>query len=160
MSKMPSVLNRDALLKSVKPTYRPYVEAVLKGKTAAIRATKPADGPAAYIWRMVAFIVSPNPQHHCVPAMADFYIRDEDFAHRTDTYQPRCETEDDRATIARWDAEPGGRESGRTWTMMNRGEQRRKFIKEELDPLVDLIIDNVDRNQWHGARRWKKAFYG
>ena len=28
-------------------------------------------GKAAYLWRMVAFHVSPVPQHHCLPVMAD-----------------------------------------------------------------------------------------
>ena len=160
MSKMPLVRDRDALLKSLNPAARKIAEEVLKGKTAAIRSTKPKNGPAAYVWRMVAFIVSRNPQHQCIPAMADFYVDKADYAHRTDTYQPRGETEADRATIARWDAEPGGRETGRTWTMMNDGERRRRYIKEELDPIADMIVDNIDPALWHGARRWKQAFYG
>lgn len=28
-------------------------------------------GSAAYLWRMVAFVVSPIGQHHCLPMMAD-----------------------------------------------------------------------------------------
>jgi hypothetical protein len=28
-------------------------------------------GKAAYLWRMVAFVVSPLPQHQCLPMMAD-----------------------------------------------------------------------------------------
>lgn len=27
-------------------------------------------GMSAYVWRMVAFQVSPNPKHHCMPVMA------------------------------------------------------------------------------------------
>lgn len=29
-------------------------------------------GKTAYIWRMVAFFVSPNPRHHSMPVTADF----------------------------------------------------------------------------------------
>lgn len=32
----------------------------------------PDQGRAAYIWRMVAFQISPNPKHQCVPVCADF----------------------------------------------------------------------------------------
>lgn len=31
-------------------------------------------GAAAYVWRMVAFMVSPNPKHHCMPCTAEFGI--------------------------------------------------------------------------------------
>jgi hypothetical protein len=154
---MPSVLNRDALLKSVRPEHRSIVEAVLKGKTAQVRATKPADGRAAYVWRNVVFMVSRNSQHQCMPAMADFYLEKEHYAHRPERYEPRGESENDRATIARWDAEPGGREGGRTWLMMDDGAKRRAYMKTELDPLVDLIVDSIPKNQWAGVYRWGRA---
>ena len=48
-------------------------------KNDVVRATKPkvkddepTSGKAAYVWRMVAFMVSTNPQHHCMPMTADF----------------------------------------------------------------------------------------
>lgn len=31
-----------------------------------------AQGIVAYVWRMVAFFLSDNPQHHCMPVMAEF----------------------------------------------------------------------------------------
>ena len=45
-----------------------------------LRASKPAvdneldpqSGKAAYVWRMVAFMTSPNPQHSCMPMTADW----------------------------------------------------------------------------------------
>lgn len=44
-----------------------------KGK---LRASKPSEsGDAAYIWRMVAFQVSPIGAHHCLPMCADFDIQ-------------------------------------------------------------------------------------
>lgn len=46
-------------------------------KNGEIRATKPVvkhanplTGKAAYVWRMVCFIVSPKPYHHCMPVCA------------------------------------------------------------------------------------------
>ena len=49
---------------------REIVEACLnKGK---LRATKPKDGEAAYVWRMTAFMVSPISAHQCMPVTADF----------------------------------------------------------------------------------------
>jgi len=45
----------------------------------SIRSTKPhindnnpITGKAAYIWRMIAFSVSKNPVHHCMPITATF----------------------------------------------------------------------------------------
>jgi hypothetical protein len=52
------IMNGDRLRASAPPVPRPYT----------------ADaGLAYYVWRMVAFSVSPNPQHHCMPVTADFY---------------------------------------------------------------------------------------
>jgi len=41
------------------------------GRENRIRSSKPKDGEAAYLWRMVAFDISPKRQHHCMPMMAD-----------------------------------------------------------------------------------------
>lgn len=119
-----------------------------------LRASRPtkASGASQYIWRMTAFIVSTNPQHHCIPVGADFYINDEDFQHRDDKYVPRAETERDRETVAKWDE--------KTWEGMHRSEQRKQYMKQELDPIVDLIVDSIPKSQWRGAHRWHKAFYG
>jgi len=72
MSRMPQVnLNFDSLSDDHKSLIN---MALNKGK---LRATKPKDGRAAYVWRMAAFIVSPKPQHHCMPVMADFDLPEE-----------------------------------------------------------------------------------
>lgn len=157
MNQMPSVINRDAVLGPLSPAEREFAIQVFRGKTGQIRATKPKDGRAAYIWRMVVFQVSTNPQHHSMPMTADFGILPEHYAHRTETYQPRLQTEGDREAIARWDAEPGGRESGRTWTMMNRSAKEKAYIRDELDPIVDAIVNQIPKNEWHGIRRWGQA---
>lgn len=125
-----------------------------RGGKLKLRASRPtkAKGATQYIWRMVCFIVSPNPQHHCMPVGADFYINESEYAHRTDQYIPRLETDHDRETVNKWNQ--------KTWDMMHKGEKRKKYIKEELDPLVDIIIESIPKNQWHGAKRWHKALYG
>ena len=51
-------------------------------KDGSIRASKPksTDNPysfqAQYVWRNLVFYVSPKPQHHCIPATANFSIYD------------------------------------------------------------------------------------
>lgn len=39
-------------------------------------------GKAAYVWRMVAFSVSPNYRHHHMPCTADFDLPVEDYTER------------------------------------------------------------------------------
>jgi hypothetical protein len=125
-----------------------------RGGKLRLRASRPTKekGATQYIWRMIAFIVSPNSQHHCMPVGADFYINESDYSHRTDQYIPRLETDHDRETVNKWNQ--------KTWDMMHRGEKRKKYIKEELDPIVDIVIENIPKNQWHGAKRWHKALHG
>jgi hypothetical protein len=127
---------------------------VNRGGNVRLRSSRPnkAAGATQYIWRMIAFIVSPNPQHHCMPIGADFYILDSEYAHRTDEYIPQYRYDSDRETVANW--------SQKTWDMMHRGEKRKKYVKEELDPIVDIIVEIIPKNQWYGAKRWSKAFYG
>lgn len=154
---MPQVKDVNALMDGVSDFQRMIIEDVVKltGKTpGVIRSTKPRDGRAAYVWRMVAFMVSRNPQHQCMPATADFYVEKEHYAHRTDKYIPRNESPADRDTVMRWDMEP----DQRTWKMMHDGARRRMFIKEELDPIVDRIVDHIKKSDWHGVRRWGRAF--
>ena len=51
---------------------------ILIKKDSTLRASKPKvtddpiTGKAAYIWRMVCFMVSPKRQHQCMPMTADF----------------------------------------------------------------------------------------
>lgn len=44
----------------------------LRASKPAIDKTNPITGKAAYVWRLVAFMVSEKSQHHCVPVTADF----------------------------------------------------------------------------------------
>jgi len=50
----------------------------LLGRGGRLRSTKPKnDGEAAYLWRMVAFQVSTNPQHWCMPVTAEYDLPEE-----------------------------------------------------------------------------------
>ena len=50
----------------------------LLGRGSRLRTSKPKDdGEAAYVWRMVAFQCSTNPQHWCMPMTADFDMPEE-----------------------------------------------------------------------------------
>lgn len=123
---------------------------VKRGNTYRLKASKPQqDGPYAYVWRMICYIASPKTQHHCMPVGADFYIRDFDFNHRDDKYIPR---DPDCETVKNWDT--------KTWNMMHKSTQRKNYIKYELDPIVDKVLDTIPKTQWHGAKRWSKAIYG
>lgn len=86
--KMPEITSRNDLSDQIcalrvtldkEDEYGRIADLVLRGSTNQIRATKPKvkednhdTGKAAYVWRMVAFQVSPNGQHHCMPVTADF----------------------------------------------------------------------------------------
>ena len=39
-------------------------------------------GDVQYVWRMVAFFVSPVNAHQCMPVMAEFYINERDWDKR------------------------------------------------------------------------------
>ena len=55
----------------------PIARKIIK-KDGCIRASKPkvnenpTTGKAAYVWRMVCFLVSPKPAHMCMPCTAEF----------------------------------------------------------------------------------------
>lgn len=127
---------------------------VNRGGIYRLRSSRPtkASGSVQYIWRMIAFTVSPNPQHHCIPMGADFYILDSEIAHRTDQYIPKYLYDSDREAVAKW--------SQKTWDMMHKGEKRRNYVKQELDPIVDIVVNNIPKNQWYGVKRWHHALYG
>ena len=74
------IVGREGRLRASKPTidYR-----VVQGQYTRVReATNPVQGRAAYVWRMVAFQISVNPKHHCMPCTADFDIPVADYAER------------------------------------------------------------------------------
>jgi len=137
-------------------TYLPMIT-----KDGKLRASKPKDGNAAYIWRMVAFSVSTNPKHHCMPMTADFGV------HIPDDYLPEAPStwleEQVASTLMRpSDIDFCMRQAGsvyeyhvRDWV---RHARRRYFIKNVLDPIVNQIVDSVPVTQQTGTMRWARAF--
>ena len=66
--------------------YAPEVAAYVRKITrpdGTLQSTKPKDdGLAAYIWRMVAFQISPIGKQQCLPVCADFEIPERDYKAR------------------------------------------------------------------------------
>lgn len=54
-----TIIKKDGSLKASKPKAKKHDDPNIVGK-------------AQYVWRMVAFQVSPKPQHHCMPVCACF----------------------------------------------------------------------------------------
>lgn len=104
----------------------------LIGRGGKLRSTKPKDGEAAYVWRMVAFMISPKREHQCMPVMADFGVMD--VAPKVTKF---CKYMNKEITQTDFD-----------W-VRNRCK--------ELDVIVDQIVDNIPKHQWHGVTRWGKA---
>ena len=145
------VINMDALKANL--SEKDYAIAALcvskRNGEWRLRASKPSDAVASYVWRMAAFVISPISAHQCMPVGADAYIREQHFSHRTDTYQPNCKTDEDREFVAGWNEED--------WARMNRSVRHRAFLKEELDPISDALINTVDKSKWAGVLRWGRA---
>ena len=70
MADMPTI-NVESLKNHLDSAQMEIAKACL-GRNDRLRASKPKDGFAAYVWRMVAFQVSPNSQHHCRPMTAEY----------------------------------------------------------------------------------------
>ena len=108
-----------------------------------IRKTAPKvsddlSGCAKYVWRMVMFTVSENPQHWCMPVCAEFSIP----KHLLE--QPSSPKADIHS------------EEYMQWLRASR-ERRKQFIKE-LDAIVEEIVASVPRELHHGTKRWAGAF--
>jgi len=101
MTNMPKV-DIEKARKSIKTNADLEVHEVIDGlaildllikKDGTIRASKPKvtvsdsiTGKAAYVWRMVCFMVSPKPAHMCMPCTADFDLP----AYKPDTEKWSC----------------------------------------------------------------------
>ena len=137
-------------------TYLPLIT----GKDGEIRASKPKDGNAAYVWRMVAFSVSTISRHHCMPVTADFGVV------VPDGYLPNApvdwlDAQIERSNRSLLDIEFCRREAGsvpmyhiKRWDRYGR---RDHFIKSVLDPIVKEIVDCVPVTRQAGTMRWAGA---
>lgn len=147
--KMPEVLSAIA---EIPLSERPDWLENICGRGGRLRATKPDDPRAAYVWRMVAFQISPRREHHCMPVTADMGLTHAMAAHRTEEYVPTMRYERDAETVASWGEEQ--------WARMHRQAKMSAFIREELDVWVKRVVDAVPPSQWHGVKRWRRALYG
>jgi hypothetical protein len=85
-SVMPTI-NVAALMNELSREEFALVEPIIatQGKNAGrLRASKPSqcDERSMYIWRLVAFYVSPMRQHQCMPVTADFDLPGENYHER------------------------------------------------------------------------------
>lgn len=103
-----------------------------RSKGRPIRPSKPKDGRAAYVWRMLRFHLGEDTH---LPVMADTYIPDELGE-----------------GVSYWDLSD---EEKRTLHENRRAEMKR------LDAVVDFILaTRFPLSQFNGARVWGRAFYG
>jgi hypothetical protein len=69
------VTGKDNHLRASKPPIEYTIEtrpAAITGAMHKYRVPNKTQGEAAYVWRMVAFAISPKQQHQCMPMTADF----------------------------------------------------------------------------------------
>jgi hypothetical protein len=74
--------NAGRLRASKPPVERKRVYVDVESPGPMYKRLKIEGGETAYIWRMVAFYVSPISQHHCMPVMADCDLPADDFDKR------------------------------------------------------------------------------
>ena len=59
-------------LRASKPPVRRWREADADASYGYRMRSDATQGRVAYVWRMVAFQISPNPKHQCMPCTAEF----------------------------------------------------------------------------------------
>lgn len=111
-----------------------------QGKNAGhLRASKPfvdrhdpQSGKAAYVWRMLAFQLSPIGQHQCMPVTAEWDLP------------------------VGYEGLPSVNDPEYTSKLHDRHEQRR-IMANALDELVDRVVNTIPPSEWHGVQRWARA---
>lgn len=76
------ILNKGKLRASKPKIAYTIVDKPRGNITIKIRQPDDIGGKAAYVWRMVAFIVSPISQHHCMPCTAEFDLPEDNYTLR------------------------------------------------------------------------------
>ena len=130
-----------------------------------LRASKPKDGNAAYVWRMVGFYTSSDSKLQCMPICADWDVKvpaDYHVEAPTDWLVSKC-AETAKASETNYDGNAGFciKEGGSVdgyhrqyWTKYGR---RKHYIKTQLDPIVDEITNSVPLRSQYGVMRWGAA---
>lgn len=109
--------------------------AVINPHSGRLRATKPTDGEAAYVWRMVAFDLCDWKPHSCLPVTAVYDLPAEYWGPE----RPRG-----------WHTDPAWDADSHYAAVREAAERRRERIKQ-LDAVASAIADTVPK---HLHRRW------
>lgn len=126
-----------------------------------LRKTKPADGNAAYVWRMAAFSLSDNPRHHAMPVTADFGVVVPDGwcpSAPEGWLDAQCARTLERPEDTHYvltQAKTVREYHQQFWVKYAR---RREFIRTVLDPIVERYVKRVPVTQQPGTMRWARAF--
>jgi len=77
-----AIIGRGGRIRASKPTLPRKVRKAAPDTVTGSRYVYADDagrlaGQAAYVWRMVAFQVSPHAEHQCMPVTATFYLEDQ-----------------------------------------------------------------------------------
>jgi|GEM_PF-4563203 len=148
------------MLKAQTPTAISFLP-LITSKNGELRSTKPKDGNAAYVWRMVAFSLSTNPRHRCMPVTADFgVVVPDDFA--VNPPGAWLDEQVERTERSQYDIDFCVGEAGsvpmyhiKRWLAHARREH---FIKTALDPIVKEIVDSIPVTRQPGTMRWARAY--
>lgn len=112
-------------------------------KDGTLYSTKPkkANGLEQYMWRIVAFTISPVAAHQCIPVMCDF-----------DLYNWM---EENLPDVVKYDRKihKNISEINTAYKKVNDPE-----FKQWLKDIENQIINTVPKEMWYGTKRWAKAF--
>lgn len=126
-----------------------------------IRASKPKDGNAAYVWRMVAFSVSTDRRQQCMPMTADFGVevpQGWQVNAPVDWVEAQVERTYQRPSDVAFCQQQSGSVRAYHVSRWERYDRRKAYIKDVLDPIVKEIVDSVAVTKQAGTMRWAQAF--
>ena len=136
---------------------------LISGRDGNLRASKPKDGNAAYVWRMAALSLSSDRRMQCMPMTADFGVtvpEDWKVEAPADWLAEQIKRTHERDSDVRYCLEKAGSIEAYHLGWWKQAARRRQYIKEVLDPIVDEIVKSVPVTEWHGVRRWRRALGG
>lgn len=147
MAKMPILLNVDHLLQSLESQEERDIVKAIIGQQNRLRSSKPKldsdiNRLASYVWRIVAFQISPNSQHHCIPMTAEFDLPAKYWPSGFPTYS---DFNDPNRVLTEYEI---GAEKARI---------ARKEKIAQLNILIDKIVNTVPKSEWKGVIRWGRA---
>jgi hypothetical protein len=158
--KMPIVLEVPTLTQFAKTCLSQITK-----RDGTLYASRPknASGSAQYVWRMVAFSLSSNPVHQCMPVLADFYVTDADLP-----TEFRQKVEDDPIYRAAYEKKRAWYYSSEATFYRSEAERDQAFIRsvesdkrrlwlKHLDTIAKEITDTIPVRNQPGTMRWGRA---